>query len=299
MSPHLRFALIATAACALAAPAGAQETPADSEIVVTGRALADEEQIKGFVDAFTRASPRGQLSRFEFSVCPAALGLAPQAASAVATRMRRVAKAAAIPVGKARCTPNVLLMITENKKALLDLMQRKYPQFLGDMPRREVRRLADAPGPAAAWQVQGRQLDADGVEIPTEGGAGGGTVVNRTVRQPSRITPATRPQLAGAVVIVEKNALLGLSTTQLADYAAMRAFAPTDPARLPTPAPPTILTILDAPMGSAVPLTMSEWDFAFLKSLYTSPAGLYAGSQRTAIRREMEKELKAGEQERE
>jgi hypothetical protein len=288
--------LALAAALAFAAPVAAQEAapPADAEIVITGRPV--EDQIRGFVEAFTRVHGQRQLSRFEWSVCPAALGLSPAAAKAVVTRIRRVAKEAEVPLGKPDCTANVLLMVTKDKKALLDVIQRKYPQFLGEMPNSEVRRLARAPGPAAAWRVEGPPLDVDGVEIPQEGGAGGGVRVNRTVRNPSRITPAARPHLIGAVVIVEKAALDGLTTIQLADYAAMRAFAPTDPAKLPPSSPPTILTALEAPMGTPVPLTMTKWDLAFLKGLYGSPAGLYAGAQRSAIRKEMLGELQPAEE---
>jgi hypothetical protein len=292
----MRIRLCLAAALAIASPAAAQEAapPADEEIVITGRPV--EEQIRGFVDAFTNIHGQRQLSRFEWSVCPAALGLNPAAAGAVVARMRRVAKEAEVPVGKVGCTANVIVMVTQDKKALLEVIQRKYPQFLGDMPNSEIRKLARAPGPAAAWRVEGPPLDADGVEIPQEGGAGGGVRVNRTVRNPSRITPAARPHLIGAVVIIEKGALDGLTTTQVADYAAMRAFAPTDPAKLPPSSPPTILTVLEAPMGTAVPLTMTTWDLAFLKGLYGSPAGLYAGAQRSEIRKEMLGELQRSQE---
>jgi hypothetical protein len=100
-----------------------------------------------------------------------------------------------------------------------------------------------------------------------------------------------------AALIVEQGALDGLSTTQLADYAAMRLFAKTDPQRLAGSSAPTIMGILDAPMGSAVPLTLTDWDLSFLRGLYASPNNLYAGAQRSTITRQITSDMQRRETE--
>jgi hypothetical protein len=271
--------LILAAALAIAAPAAAQDGPAgavEEEIVVTGQAV--EEQVRGLVEAFTRVPGKRQLSRFDSSVCPAGVGLDAAAAGAVSYRMRQVARKAKIRTGKETCIPNVLVMITQDKKVLLEVLRRKYPQYLGEMSKGEVRRLADASGPAAAWQVEGPPLILSALRS-------------------SRITGATQRQWIGAVVIVEKDALIGLSTTQLADYAAMRAFAAADPANLLPSAPASILSLFTATAAGAVPRTLTKWDRAFLKGFYAFPAGLYAAPQRSAIRKEMQKELQSTSEE--
>lgn len=271
--------LILAAVLPLVAPAAAQNGssgPVEEEIVVTGQPV--EEQIRSFVDALTQVPGKRQLSRFESSVCPAPVGLDPAAAGAVSYRMRQVAKKAKMRVGKETCVPNVLVMITQDKKVLLEVLRRKYPQYLGEMTKGEVRRLAGTSGPATAWQVEGPPLLS-------------------STRRASRITPATQRQWMGAVVIVEKDALIGLSTTQLADYAAMRAFAAADPANLLPPAQKTILTLFAANAAGKVPRTLTKWDRAFLKGFYASPSGLYAAPQRSAIRKEMQNELQVTGQE--
>ena len=53
----------------------------------------------------------------------------------------------------------------------------------------------------------------------------------------------------------------------------------------------TILKVLEAPMGSEVPLTMTAWDLSFLKGLYAATNNLYAASQRSEIRRQIEGDL--------
>lgn len=296
MSRFLRPSL-AAAALGLAAAAAAQdssEQPGDPEIVVTGQDI--DEQIRDFVGALTQAPPRGQLSRFESKVCPAAVGLTPPQQALVVARMKRVAEAVGLEVGGPKCIPNVMLMVTTDKRAFIEALDRKHPYYFGEMRKGAVRRLARAPGPAAAWQIDGAPLDSDGVEMGKGGAAalpGADYYVNRTVRMPSRVSASGRPQFQAAAVVVEQGALEGLTTLQLADYAAMRAFARTDPARLPDPAPPTILKVLEAPMGSAVPLTLTTWDLSFLKGLYAATDNLYAAAQRSEIGQRIKEDLEA------
>ena len=297
-----RFAL--GAALLAAAPAVAQEPPRQgegSEIVVTATDV--EVQIRDFVDALTQAPPRGQLSRFERRVCPAAIGIPAGQKQAVVSRIRRVAEAAGLKVGGPRCVPNVLLMVTSDKRAFLEALRRKHDYYFGDLTPSQVRRLVREPGPATAWQLQGPPRDSDGVEQSQGGEAnlpGAEYYVNRSTRLASRVTPAARPHFQAAAVVVEARALEGLTTIQLADYAAMRAFARTDPARLPAGAPATILKVLEAPMGSEVPVTLTDWDLGFLRALYSSSDNLYAAAQRTEMRRRMAEELegtdKSGQQ---
>ena len=282
------FCLLASAG---AAPASAQDKPkADPEIVVTGTRDA-EGQIRDFVRALTRPSSDGQFARFEAAICPAAVGVSDSQKQAIAARIRRVAKAAGIAVGKQDCTPNVLLVVTNEKTGFIESLWKAHSEYFRGMSAGEVRRLARAPGPAAVWHVDGPLLDADGAEIPQ---GRDGPYINRTTRVGSRLTTGARPQFAAAAVVVEAKALEGLTTTQLADYAAMRAFARTDPSRLPGTAP-TILNVLEAPMGSEVPIPLTSWDVAFLRSLYEAPATLSAAARRSEIRRGMEEQLEEAE----
>ena len=92
-------------------------------------------------------------------------------------------------------------------------------------------------------------------------------------------------------MVVQANALDGLTTTQLADYAAMRAFVRTDPKNLRSSSSDTILSIIDAPMGTAVPLTLTPWDLSFLRAFYASGNNSYAEYQRSEMQRLMKREL--------
>ena len=54
-----------------------------------------------------------------------------------------------------------------------------------------------------------------------------------------------------------------------------------------------ILRVLDAPMGTAVPITLTSWDFGFLRGLYDAQANLRSAAQRSAIGDSMNGDLHA------
>ncbi len=276
----MRFALLSLAL--LAAPAAAQD---DGPIVVTGYSEL-EQQIKSFVGALTPASPRGQIARFETAVCPGVFGIPEAQRAAVRERLRAVAKGVGLDVGKPDCTPKLLVMVAADKTAVVKALGKVHNYMFGDRTPAQVRKILAEPGPATAWQIQ-TMVNGDGRIVANEGDM----PVNRTTRNPSRITAAARPAFLAAAVVIDGAALDGLTTTQLADYAAMRALARIDPARIDAAAPSTILRILDAASDSEVPVTLTQWDFAFLKGLYSSPDNLYAPSQRSEIERTMNEEF--------
>jgi hypothetical protein len=74
----------------------------------------------------------------------------------------------------------------------------------------------------------------------------------------------------------------------------MRTFVRTDPARIKGSSTPTILGLLDTPMGEPAPLSLTEWDLSFLKTFYASRLNSYTETQRAemkgAMRRELEKQ---------
>ena len=282
--------VIFCAALAAANAAGAQPVPPSddqSPIVVTGKRTAKQD-MQDFVRALTPAPPGGQLSRFEQAVCPVALGLPQIQRDAVVARMRLVAREAGIAVSGAKCVANVVVMVTQDKKILLRELRRRHAHYFGDMSNSQIRNLVRQPGPAVAWQLQGPPMSARGVELFFDPALD--MYVNKTTEAASRMTAAVRPQFEGAVVVIERGTLAGLTVTQLADYAAMRAFARTDPSRLGQSATPTILRILEAPMGSEVPGSLTASDFAFLRGFYAAPRNLHTGAQRSAIRRSMTEE---------
>jgi hypothetical protein len=264
--------------------------PADQTIVVTGQ-KDQQKAVEDFVRALTPVNSDGQLSRFEHDVCPAVFGLAEPQAHAVEQRIRLVAKSVGVAVGGERCAPNVLLVVTSDKKAFLDELLRHRSGDLG-ITDRQLRKLEQQPGHAAAWQVQGPTMTADGVELAED--MTQGMVVNRTIDPSSHLTEPVRPQFDGSIVVVEWGALVGLTTTQLADYTALRALTGADPAKLGNSGAATILHVLDVPIGGEAPITMTKWDYDFLSSFYDARRDLGTAAQRSAVARSMTKDLQRG-----
>lgn len=281
--------LAATAAAQQPQPTASPPSPAPEEITVTGR-VSTEQDRKDFVRALTTLSFNGQIARFEHRVCPIAIGLPPVQAEAIAARLRTLAHGIGLAVAPRGCPANIVVAVTASKKAFIDELRRNHGDWFGDLSQADIRAIAKQPGPASAWQLQGPPVSARGTELAFDEGMG--TYVNRTTESASRMTAGARPQFEGAVVVVERAVLDGLTVTQLADYAAMRAFAATDPNRVAQSATPTILHVLDAPMDSVVPGSLTSWDLAFLRSLYAAPRNLPPDAQRSAIRKGMEGGIK-------
>ncbi|MFN3387842.1 MAG: hypothetical protein ACK40O_02855 [Allosphingosinicella sp.] len=283
----LLAAALGCTALAFAHPAAGQEEPVDQEIVVTGDRDVDR-RVREFVGALTPAgSASAQLGRFETPVCPTALGLAPADKAAVEERLRTVAKAAGLEVAPQGCEVNALLMVAEDdKRSFIEELARTQTRYLGNLTKTQVRDLARSPGPAAAWQFTW-MVSARGVPVMNDGSGGQLGWFNRTTEPPSRISAPVRPVFQATALVVERRALAGLSTTQLADYAAMRLFARTEPDRVKGSKAPTIVTILDASAEAEVPLSLTAWDLGLLRGLYSAPNNVYAGAQRSEMARQI------------
>ena len=280
--------LAALFTASLAQPAQtAPPTVPEGDIVVEGKRVK-REQLRDFIHALTNVPNLGQIGRFHSAICPGVVGLPEQQARLIAVRMRRVAAAGAIRVAPAKCTPNVFLIVAPNKNSAIHQLYTQFPAYFGDLTYNQVRDMADAPKPAAAWQVKGL-VSADGIELRKVGGAG--YYINEGTNSGSRIRSGTMPDFVASVVVVDLQAIGGLSVTQVADYAAMRAFADTDPARAAQSGAPTILTILDAASNQEVPLSLTHWDLGYLKSLYTTSNAYYATYQRGDMEHVLKKEL--------
>jgi hypothetical protein len=265
-----------------------QPRPEDStEVVVTGTRDRDR-QVRDFVGALTQAPVMGQLSRFEEAVCPEAIGLSSNQNRAVAARIRAVAQAAGIAVGGARCRPNLFVVVTQDREALIRRIRQNWLD-----PRGYPVPIPRQPGPAVALHLEGL-LDGDGIPAGVkqdEGDGRSGYYIVGSSDGSSRVRPASSPHFLLAALVVEPDVLDGLTTMQLADYAAMRLLARTDPSRVATTPAPTILNVLEAPMGSEVPSSLTHWDLGFLRALYGSGERRYANQQRSEMRRLLSREL--------
>jgi hypothetical protein len=289
-----RFVLIAGLALAnplIAAQTQPRAGASEAEIVIEGR-KERQRQIRRFVGSLTETHFRGQIPRFEWKVCPVALGMPDDQNRRFVERMRRVARAAGVPLDEPGCAANAIVIVTPEKPATMRMLRREYPELFRTELDERIR--PDRMAPISAWQVQGR-LTQDGLAVPVVHDDMGTYYRSEVTRASSRISPANRPHFKATVLVAQLDALRGLTLTQFADYAAMRIFAQTDPSRLDRSTVPTILNIIDTPMGAEIPVTLTQWDLSFLRALYGSTVNRYAEQQRQEMRRRLERDLDDGQ----
>ena len=292
MRSVIRFGVLALSTMTASATATAQQPTGTGDapaIVVTGNRDV-ETQVRQFVTAMTPAPQRGNIPLLESDVCPMAIGFVPRQKAAIERRLRAVALAAGWRVLGEGCVPNVVFIATENKERFISSLWRNHPSYFGPlMSASEISRLIRAPGPTAAWRAE-QFLTAGGTAYVTPDSEDPSFSFNQMNARASRITTGTRRAVGAAILVAEQGALAGLTTTQLADYAAMRLFARTDPASVP-PGVSTILAVVDAPPESEIPVTLTQWDLSFLRALKAAPTSLFSAAQRGEIARRMARDL--------
>lgn len=284
----MRFQSAFAAFALLAAPAVAgQPEPVggEDEVLIVGRETR-EKQARDFVRDITRNPGNVEpIARFDWApLCPVAVGLSDAQNEAVTTRMRRVAASANIDLAAPGCRANALLIVAPDKAEMVAALRKAHPAYFLSSDTRMIQPDMRG-GPAVAWHLKGR-VDRSGSPVDSSPGATVSTSIT-----PSRISASFRPVFLGSVVIVERDAVIGLSTTQLADYAAMRTFGAVDPAKLRKSGTSSIATILDAPSSAQVPLTLTRWDMAYLRALYAGTKDHYGPRQRLQMARAISDEL--------
>lgn len=273
------------AAHAQAGPAG-DPAAGPNEVVVQGK-REREAQIRNFIDSLAPGKFNGQLSRFGAPACPGTLGFTAAQGKAVAARLRAVATAVGAPLAAPGCRPNMWVILTDDRAALADKIRGAWTSGTGERAKKT------ASTDLATVIHRESLLDANGLEIGAKSDAvdGDGGYYQSEIYTSDRIRPQSSKSFSASAILIEPARTAGLTAMQVADYAAMRLLARADPARLGPDAPATILTALAAPMGAELPLSVTQWDFAFLKALYASDGRSYAGAQKAdmqdIIRREI------------
>lgn len=288
-------ALLAAAFLLPLSQAAAQQQPdrdarQGEEIVVTG-VREQLRAIENYVRGLTVAGSDDPLSRYEPGVfCPTVLGLSGPRNAEIARRMRRVAAAAGVEPAGANCRTSALVIFVDDKESFLAAFQRRHPVYFTGL-RGEALPPPREDGPAVAWQLV-QNLDPQGNPVQRDGESGFGIV--SSPMGGSRLLSMIRPVVAMTVVVVERRGLIGLTPTQIADYVLMRTLTDRGPARLQVPDQLTILKALTAPIGTAVPASLTQWDLAYLRGRYSGNPARYGGSQRSAIRRTMRRAVTDG-----
>jgi hypothetical protein len=200
-------------------------------------------------------------------------------------RIRDDAMLVGLRVADDHCDANVVLIVADEPLPLIKVLQRKRPQMFAGIEYDQVQRLLKTKEPVRVWQaIEPRGSDGRPLERVMFVGArpvGGNGAWFNPAASNSRIEQNIRPDLVASFVIIAADATDGLTLTQIADYAAMRALAKTRPAA--DGGGPTILGLFDQTSGGGRASKLTSWDVGYLRSLYQTDNRLAAHSQESAI----------------
>ena len=274
----------------LAAPALAQEEAAHetgNDIVVTGErekpsATTVNRQARDITDS------RGDLlhsplARIEDRLCPGVIGLKKDAAELMIDRIRWNAERLDMWLaGEDGCAPNLIIAFVEDGKREIAELYEKRPTLFQTLTIPEREALLAETGPVRVWTTA-QMRTRDGMPIQRRESLDAPPVVAMWMAH-SKIYLAVREDITQVVVLFDRAGVRGKTLIQLADYATMRSFARTKPADGDA-ALDTVLALFDE--DAVPPDGMTEFDVAYLRSLYNGIPNLRAASRINGVSREL------------
>ena len=234
------------------------------DVVVNGRSLSSA--VDSFVNTVT-ASPRGAgPARWDRKVCVGVVNLKPSTAQVMIDRVSGVALEIGLEIGEPGCSPNVLVIATDDGNGLATALVEARP--LAFRPP-----YAGAALSAAAlerFQTSDRAVRWWHVSLPTDEDTGAiavripGYAAPQLSTLGGRLRTEVTNDLRRAFIIVDIPRSGDVSFQQLSDYVAMVAFAQIDPQADMSGFP----TVLNAFNDTDAADGLTDWDMSYLKSLY-------------------------------
>jgi len=177
----------------------------------------------------------GVVPAWSFGICPQVTGLPKQEGVLLLTRVLEIAHAINAAIAVPHCKPNFHIYVTDQPQALFEQIKKHNPFNSFDVfgPRGRpylLDQFIATPRPVRVWYNM----------------AGG--------------------NMARVIVLVDETRVRGVSGEQLANYIAMVGLAEIKPDAQPGNAPTILRLFADPPQ--AAPQGLSDWDLAFLRSLY-------------------------------
>lgn len=223
------------------------------------------------------ADPGGErtLPRVEDPLCPGVLGLDVSAALQLIDRVRHNAERLGLPLADAdTCKPNMLVAFVADGGEALDRLMSAQPALFDSLTPAERRALRDATEPVRAWNIVATRT-RDGMMVTRREGLD--TLPRAQVMAAhSKIYTVTRQDIVSSVVLFDSSGTRGLTTSQLADYATMRAFA-ADFGGYDKAGRDTILALFEG--GAGRPAELTATDLVFLHGLYSGMPNLPAATK--------------------
>jgi hypothetical protein len=255
-----------------------------TEVIVSAQREAQSAQlaarVAAFVDeiaAFATSDGDLGLAQWQDPVCPLVSGLPQAKGEFILARISETARAANVPLAGEHCRPNLYVYVTARPKELLQGMEKRDFAFTFgvDASPSVVEHFIGTPRTVRVWYHINREDDL---------------AVSSSV-----FVGPVHYVFARIFVIVDQRRLGAASLGQVADYIGLVGLAQLKQGTRLDGAP-TILSLFDR-VQPAAPGSMSDWDRAFLKSLYETdvrtfhPFELRSKEQLDEIARSMVREI--------
>jgi len=240
------------------------------------------------------------------SVCPLVSGLPRNEGEFILERLSEIARAAQVPLASEHCRPNLYILVTPQPEDLLKGMEKRNRAFTFGFdstpgpfvptltPASVVDQFIATPRAVRVWYNTVMQTpDGDPTSQCDIGpllygkNLGPIYVPCNTWSQSSHLALNMVSTLRRVFVVVDQQRLQGVSRGQLADYVSLVGLAKLNPDAHLGDAE-TILRLFDK-TPRAAPAGLTDWDQAFLKSLYATEQKLR--TQRGLISHEMVREI--------
>jgi hypothetical protein len=282
----------------------------NAPIVVTGERVTREqarERAVTFVRQVGVARGETPVARWTDRVCPRVLGIALAYSSIVEARMREIAAAAGMRVAPAGCQPNIVVSFVGDAAGLVRDVARRSPRRLAQVSPELRDGLLNGDAPVRWWYVtetrSREQMRNAAQSIGTTGSAGAGPgggggsggsesnadsalglleVEGMSQFSSSVISTQAARAIIDAQVVIDLDRAEGQSLQAVAAYAAFVAFSEVRPSQ----PPPTgsILGLFATGSGAS---GLTDWDMAFLRSLYNISLDRQARRHRGLLVRDM------------
>lgn len=262
---------------ALALSATGQAAPQDQtyrapDVIIDGRPL--EEAATAFVDEVADPPGHAHLSRWNTPICVSMANMRAPYGQLFVDRVSAHAAELGVDVSRPGCTPNVVIVATQNGRATADhLVEHAGLSFRPtDGPTNPSRaaletfRTSDAP---VRWWNIGMPVSRDSGMAALRSRGGVFPVVN--VYAGSRLTSSIRYDMQAVIVVVDLSRTAGVSMSALADYVSMVALAQIDP-ETDVRGYDTILNAFEDPAHAE---GLSDWDRSYLEALYSGEANRF------------------------
>jgi hypothetical protein len=219
----------------------------------------------GFVQSLLRPSFRmqDQFAKWKHPVCPRVKGMSAASAHLIEQRIREVAKKIGAPMDqKEACTPNIMVVVSQEPQAILEGLKDKDWPLFASTPVRDMKMRY----PVQVWYYS-VDVDYSGrsfIDVAPEYNFEPPTMAGNSTRLYTGIQPETRL----ATIIADSKAIRDTALGTFADYVTLLTLAQTPVTGQCQPAPSIANLFLADCAEGAHTVALSTADLAMLTAIY-------------------------------